>query len=105
MGVRARRRTKQPLALALAENINDVEGMATTLFCVLCAIIIFHEAGASLISSSEIKYCTRTSSKFEPMLTNGQHCEKKFLVTLAVRNGQVSSSCSYCFLNAMINDL
>lgn len=61
----------------------------TTLVSVVCAVLILHEVGASLIASSEIKYCTRTSSNFEPK-TNDQACEKKFVVTLALRNSKVS---------------
>lgn len=63
----------------------------TTLVSVVCAVLILHEVGASLIASSEIKYCTRTSKNFEPKV-NGQACEKKFIVTLAVRNSKVSQS-------------
>lgn len=59
---------------------------------VLCVILILlvHGIHASLIASSEIKYCTRRKSSFEPMLKNGDPCEKKFLISLAVRSGQVN---------------
>ena len=57
----------------------------------LCiALIILHGVSASLIASSEIKFCTRKKSSYEPML-DGKPCKKKFLVALAVRNGQVNA--------------
>lgn len=61
----------------------------TTLVSVVCAVLILHEVGASLIASSEIKYCTRTSKSFNPKV-NGKACEKKFVVTLALSNSKVS---------------
>lgn len=64
----------------------------TTLVSVLCAVLILHEVGASLIASSEIKHCTRTSKDFEPKVNGKAACEKKFVVTLAVRNSKVSQS-------------
>lgn len=63
--------------------------MTTTLVSVICAVLILHEVGASLIASSEVKYCTRTSLSSEPKYKDGEACEKKFVVTLAIRNGKV----------------
>ena len=74
----------------------------------LYAIAILRCINASLIASSEIKYCTRRSASFEPLLKNGEPCEKKFVVTLAVRNGQVSVSLSvdyYIHLYILMTDI
>ena len=59
------------------------------MLCVILAILL-HGVTASLIASSEIKYCTKRKASYEPMLKNGEPCEKKFLVALAVRSGQVN---------------
>ena len=34
--------------------------------------------------------CARSSASFEPMFATGKPCSKKFVVSLAVRNGQVN---------------
>ena len=34
--------------------------------------------------------CARSSASFEPMFATGKPCSKKFVVSLAVRNGQVT---------------
>ena len=57
----------------------------------LSAIIIANKCYANLISSSEIRACARTSMNEEPMYPNGEKCNKKFVVSLAVQSGQVSS--------------
>lgn len=44
----------------------------------------------SLIASSEVQMCSRDSPQTEPILASGEHCSKKFVVSLAVRNGKVS---------------
>jgi hypothetical protein len=44
----------------------------------------------SLIASSEVQMCSRDSPGTEPILGSGEHCRKKFVVSLAVRNGKVS---------------
>ena len=44
---------------------------------------------ASLISSSEVQLCQRNSQSFDPVFDRGDACQKKFLIALAVRNGQV----------------
>lgn len=58
-----------------------------TLFFFL--LFIFSPSSPSLISSSEIQLCQRRTSSFDPVLSTGEACNKKFLVALAVRNGQV----------------
>ena len=67
-------------------------------FCLL-VYIIPTPILSSLISSSEVQFCRRSSRSFEPFFDSGDACEKKFLVTLAVRNGQASvennNNCSY----------
>ena len=44
----------------------------------------------SLIASSEVQMCSRDSPQAEPIHASGEHCSKKFVVSLAVRNGKVS---------------
>lgn len=55
------------------------------LLIVICSKI----ATSSVISSSEVQMCQRTTSTFDPILSTGNACHKKMLVALAVRNGQV----------------
>ena len=43
----------------------------------------------SLISSSEVQLCQRNSDSFDPLYSTGEACSKKFIVALAIRNGQV----------------
>ena len=57
-------------------------------FCLF--VILPTRIHTSLISSSEVQLCRRTSKSFEPFFETGDACRKKFLVTLAVRNGQAS---------------
>ena len=52
-------------------------------------------ASASLIASSEIQMCQRTSAAFEPMFGTGEACRKKFVVSMAVKSGQVSHPTYY----------
>lgn len=52
-------------------------------------------ASASLIASSEIQMCQRTSAAFEPIFGTGEACKKKFVVSMAVKNGHVSRLTSY----------
>jgi len=47
-------------------------------------------SSGSLIASSEVQMCARSSATLEPMFGTGKHCSKKFVVSLAVRSGQVS---------------
>ena len=47
-------------------------------------------ASGSLIASSEVQMCSRDSPQAEPIHASGEHCSKKFVVSLAVRNGKVS---------------
>lgn len=52
--------------------------------------IFTQKALASLIASSEVEFCKKTSEEFvEPHYENGDSCEKKFIVALTVRNEQV----------------
>ena len=56
-------------------------------------ILIFYwitAGNGSLIASSEVQMCSRDSPQTEPILASGEHCSKKFVVSLAVRNGKVS---------------
>ena len=46
---------------------------------------------SSLISSSEIQYCRRSTQSFDPVLDTGDACDKKFIVSLAIRNGKVKA--------------
>ena len=46
-------------------------------------------SSGSLIASSEVQMCARSSAALEPMFTTGKPCSKKFVVSLAVRSGQV----------------
>ena len=41
----------------------------------------------SLIASSKVQICRRSTS--EPLSRAGDYCDKKFVVALSVRNGQV----------------
>ena len=47
-------------------------------------------SSASLIASSEIQMCQRTSAAFEPMFGTGEACKKKFVVSMAFKSGQVN---------------
>ena len=47
-------------------------------------------AHGSIISSSEIQMCSRTSKNVEPLHPMGEACSKKFVVSLALQSGQVS---------------
>ena len=60
----------------------------------LCLIVCYlnHVANGSLIASSEVQMCSRDSPNVEPIHASGEHCSKKFVVSLAVRNGQVSNT-------------
>ena len=53
-------------------------------------LLYLHCTSGSLIASSEVQMCARSSASFEPMLGTGKPCTKKFVVSLAVRNGQVN---------------
>ena len=59
----------------------------------IVATLLFYwitASNGSLIASSEVQMCSRDSSQTEPILSSGKHCRKKFVVSLAVRNGKVS---------------
>ena len=84
----------EALATRSAANPNTADDgtvIMSMIGCIILLLLLLHGVSASLISSSEIQLCTRKKSSFEPMLKNGQPCEKKFLISLAVRNGQVQA--------------
>ena len=59
----------------------------------IVATLLFYwitASNGSLIASSEVQMCSRDSPQTEPILSSGEHCRKKFVVSLAVRNGKVS---------------
>lgn len=60
------------------------------LHLLLTIIYNCYSVTGSLISSSEVQICQRTTASFDPVLDTGESCSKKFLVALAVRSGQVS---------------
>lgn len=66
--------------------------MELELHWILLIILLacMQRCSASLISSSEIQSCSRTSIHSEPMFPGGESCSKKFVVSLAVQSGQVS---------------
>ena len=53
-------------------------------------LLYLHCTSGSLIASSEVQMCARSSASYEPMFGTGKPCSKKFVVSLAVRNGQVT---------------
>ena len=55
----------------------------------LCWLFV-NGVSSSLIASSEIQACSRTLSNIDPTSLNGEACQKKFVVSLAVQSGQVS---------------
>ena len=62
---------------------------------IAAGILLFYwitVGNGSLIASSEVQMCSRDSPQIEPILSSGEHCRKKFVVSLAVRNGKVSQS-------------
>lgn len=63
---------------------------------IAAGILLFYwitVGNGSLIASSEVQMCSRDSPpQAEPILSSGEHCRKKFVVSLAVRNGKVSQS-------------
>lgn len=63
--------------------------MMLVMILTLC-LALFNSADGSLISSSEIQMCSRTSKNAEPLHPLGRACNKKFVISLAVQNGKVS---------------
>lgn len=60
------------------------------LVLLLVAVLLPHRGGnGTLIASSEVQMCGRTSGASEPMFDGGHKCKKKFFVTVTVRSGQV----------------
>lgn len=59
-----------------------------------CTVLIDlgNRCNASLIASSELRFCARTHliDEGEPMYPTGEICDRKFVVSLAVQSGQVS---------------
>ena len=60
--------------------------LAVVILIVLVACV--HQYGCSVISQSSITSCDRESEN-EPEDDEGNKCDKKLLVTLALRGGQV----------------
>ena len=58
------------------------------LYSLVCCWIT--TVSGSLIASSEVQMCSRDSANVEPIHASGERCSKKFVVSLAVRNGKVS---------------
>ncbi len=56
---------------------------------ILLAVFSLDGSLASLIASSEIQACSRTTANSEPMSAEGESCSQKFVVSLAVQSGQV----------------
>uniref|UniRef100_A0A1X7UMY0 Generative cell specific-1/HAP2 domain-containing protein n=1 Tax=Amphimedon queenslandica TaxID=400682 RepID=A0A1X7UMY0_AMPQE len=75
-------------------------------FILFSSLYPFHSywsVSASLVSSSEIQFCQRQSASYDPILSNGEACSKKFLVALAVRNGQGESGSIYADIKHVNN--
>lgn len=64
--------------------------LSTVLGWTLLCFLFVDGALASLIASSEIQACSRTLNSIDPLSLNGERCQKKFVVSLAVQTGQVS---------------
>lgn len=62
---------------------------------VLVFCLTYSVTSGSLIASSEVQMCSRNSREVEPIHASGEHCSKKFVISLAVRNGQVSKNQLY----------
>ena len=57
------------------------------LFLLLVVVLRFNVVQSSLLASSKIQICKKLTS--EPLSRAGDYCDKKFVVALSVRNGQV----------------
>ena len=68
----------------MRRTMEDVFIACLMIYCCITAV------NGSLIASSEVQMCSRDSSNIEPIHATGERCSKKFVVSLAVRNGQVS---------------
>lgn len=53
----------------------------------LLLIASFNVVRTSLLASSKVQICKKLTS--EPLSRTGDFCDKKFVVALSVRNGQV----------------
>ena len=59
-------------------------------YVLVCALIYARLSEASLISSSEIQMCAKTSSENDPVLSSSPgNCKKKMVVAMTLQNGQV----------------
>ena len=64
----------------------------TTLLLTLAVIncsVILQVTNGTLIASSSVRLCKRTSAGDEPLRSDGSPCKKKFVVVLAVGSGKV----------------
>ena len=68
------------------------KSLATALILCVAAYSLVSPVSGSLIASSEVQMCSRSSPQTEPIHASGEHCSKKFVVSLAVRNGKVRCS-------------
>lgn len=57
------------------------------LLLLLLGIVSFDVVQSSLLASSKVQICKKSTS--EPLSRAGDYCDKKFVVALSVRNGQV----------------
>ena len=65
------------------------KSLVAALILCLTAYSLLSPVSGSLIASSEVQMCSRSSPRTEPIYASGEHCSKKFVVSLAVRNGKV----------------
>ena len=56
---------------------------------VINASVILQVTNGTLIASSSVRLCKRTSTSGEPLRSDGSPCKKKFVVALAVDTGKV----------------
>lgn len=63
--------------------------MRLVVLLLIAALLPYRGGNGTLISSSEVQMCGRTSGASEPIFKGGNKCKKKFFVTVTVRSGQV----------------
>ena len=66
-------------------------GLGMVVLLVFAVLLSRRGGNCSLIASSQVQMCMRSSIASEPMFAGGKKCKKKFFVTLTVRSGQVRS--------------
>lgn len=67
-----------------------MSNMNHELYLILIVLASALYCDTTLIASSEIQYCARKSTNIQPKNLDGKLCNKKFVIALAVENGQVS---------------